>query len=261
MGLGNPGSWEAITPDHHDILQWDAVREWAPSDRRRIYLPTPADAAQQPHLNGLHFPCISDQVELLLTSNYRAGAIMRYPWSSATRQLQAIRALSAATHPRLQPDATPNGYPDVLSVPGQLQLTPSVPLVVWSEEKKHLSYEQTVAAVHTPQSILTVPGVPEHVSEIFLSLSKNMLGDPQAPSTLDRKPFYELGWRRNMRDNGAHTSDYEGSYSLATTSSEGQGVGHVQPAAQKDYEYMRGRQRQLVYDVGKRRSRPLITKS
>lgn len=251
MGLGNPGSWSPITPDHTDLLEWDAVREWSAAARASAYRLTPLNVVPQPLLEGLHFPRMNQNVEMHITSQYRAGACMRYPWSSATRQLHAIEALSAATHPLLQPQATANGYPEVLNVPGQLQLTPSLPLVVWSEEKKHLAYEQTVAAVHTPESILTVPGVPDDVQDIFLSLCKNVLGDPQAARGADRKPFYELGWRRNLRDNGSHTIDFEGSYSLAATSSEGLGVGHVQPAAQRDERYMRVRQRQLLFDVGK----------
>lgn len=252
MGLGNPGSWSPITPDHTDLLEWDAVRHWSAAARAGVYVPAPLASVPQPLLEGLHFPRMNAKVQLHITSQYRAGACMRYPWSSATRQLQAIEALSAATHPLLQPPPTPNGYPEVLCVPGQLQLTPSLPLVVWSEEKEHLAYQQTVAAVHTPQSILTIPGVPEDVPDIFLSLCKNVLGDPKAVHPADRKPFYELGWRRNLRDNGSHTIDFEGSYSLAATSSEGLGVGHVQPAAQRDERYMRVRQRQLIHDVGER---------
>lgn len=49
--------------------------------------------------------------------------------------------------------------------------------------------------------------------------------------TADTVPFYEMpGWKENYRSSTLSTSSSDGSYSLASTVSEGQGTGVVQPA-------------------------------
>lgn len=251
VGLGDPGSWSSLKPESNDKQDWDNVREWTPEMLASVYLPEPKNDTLFRN-DGLYSPRIPDAVELYQTTKYRAGACLRYPWSSDNRTLEAIQALNSATHPALCPPAQTNGFPEVLQVPGQLQLTPSVPLVVWSPEKEHLSYEQTIAAVHTCQSAKGIPGVPDDLDDICCSIAKNVLGNPAAEDERDRKPYYELDLGTNMRHSGARTFKYEGSYSLAATTGEGQGPGMVQPAAQKRNEYVEGRQRVLLYDVGER---------
>lgn len=248
--MGPGASWSPLKPDPTvDAMEWDEVRSWVHREYDSIFQPTPTDGILET-ADGLCFPQIPASVELWKNRNYRSGVCMRYEWSSHRRNTQAIQALNSATHPALRPAATATGYPEVLHVPGQLQLTPSVPLVVYSREKAHLGYAQTVEVLHTPSSLLGMPGMPQDTILIIENLARNVLGNVDADDPRDRKPLYACGLATNMRDKGAHVHEFEGSYSLAFTSGEGQGAGHVQPAVQTDDEYVRARQKMLLYDVG-----------
>ncbi|KZV89765.1 hypothetical protein EXIGLDRAFT_138453 [Exidia glandulosa HHB12029] len=252
--LGVPDSWSPTVPlaEETDYSPFE-LRTWRDAELQAIYdrVPRHESLESSEAFYDYYLPRMDDSVRLYRTSQYRSGICQRYEWSAGSRSLNAVQALCAATHPELRPNATPTGFPEKLHVPGQLQLTPGVPLVVWSPEKEHLKFTQTVAVVHTPSTLDASPGTTMPTADIFKSIARNAMGNLDAADPRDRVPFYKLdGLRKNMRDKGAHASEFEGSYSLAWTSGEGQGAGNVQPAAQTDDPYVRERQRILVYDIG-----------
>ncbi|EJD33917.1 hypothetical protein AURDEDRAFT_131436 [Auricularia subglabra TFB-10046 SS5] len=191
------------------------------------------DASDAQPAEGLFFPRASSDMELdCQAREYKTGVCLRYKWDASSRRAHAERALNCAKHAALEPPATEDGFPEVLRVPGQLQLTAGVPVSMWSPaaEGRNGRYEMTAAALHTPSSLGRIPGLDaSRVSEL---------------------PLYELKYKHNQRDTGSHASDCEGSYSMAVTVGEGQGAGHVQPAQQSDDPYMQQRQQQLLCDSG-----------
>ncbi|KZV85795.1 hypothetical protein EXIGLDRAFT_775207 [Exidia glandulosa HHB12029] len=249
--LGVPEIWTPVLPRPEETdYGMEAIRNWSEEDFYKIYPREPVDSSLDRD-DGLYFPRMDESFETYRTNQYRSGICQRYRWCAGARELNATQALHSATHPALRPGATGGAFPERLHVPGQVQLTPGVPLVVWSEEKAHLQYSQTVAGVHTASTLNASPGTPRCAAEILKSIAQNAMGFKDAADARDRVPFYRLdGLRKNMRNKGSQASEFEGSYSLAWTAGEGQGSGNVQPAVQTDDPYVRSRQQMLVCDLG-----------
>ncbi|EJD36781.1 hypothetical protein AURDEDRAFT_129849 [Auricularia subglabra TFB-10046 SS5] len=251
VGLGHEGSWTPVMPVDDEMF-------WPP-DRIAREMPETVfavceDTSDAEAAEGLYFPEVARGIVLDKASReYKTGVCYRYEWDACSREAHARRALNCAKHPALEPDATENGFPVVLRVPGQLQLTPGVPVSMSSRVAAGHGgeFKMTAAALHTPSSLERIPGLDgSRVRELVRSLARNVFGDPEAADERDRRPLYELNYKHNQRDTGSHASEFEGSYSMAVTVGEGQGRGHVQPAQQSDDPYMQERQQRLVCDSG-----------
>ncbi|EJD36332.1 hypothetical protein AURDEDRAFT_130112 [Auricularia subglabra TFB-10046 SS5] len=251
VGLGHEGSWTPVMPVDDEMF-WppDRIAREMPGTVFAVCEDTSdAEAAQ-----GLYFPQVARGIVLDRASReYKTGICYRYEWDASSREAHARRALNCAKHLALEPEATENGFPAVLRVPGQLQLTPGVPVCMSSKVAGGHGgeFKMTAAALHTPSSLERIPGMDgSRVRELVRSLARNVFGDPEAADERDRRPLYELNYKHNQRDTGSHASDFEGSYSMAVTVGEGQGRGHVQPAQQSEDPYMQERQQRLLCDSG-----------
>ena len=70
------------------------------------------------------------------------------------------------------------------------------------------------------------------INKSVSGLHRDLLGDPDSVDPNWRPAIFDIGLTPNLRDSGGHLLPGEGSFSLAVTSGEGEGVGQVQPASQ-----------------------------
>lgn len=148
VGLGRDGAWTSCMtcaspldyPNSYEVVQNPATRP------NKIFARIPEDLADVAP-DHLHYPIALNNLVLKDDAAYLSGVCYEYEWSGATRSLQKACALRTATHPGLQPDPGPEGYPMELHVPGQMQLTPGIPVRVKSGDVPIQSISLTRSSV------------------------------------------------------------------------------------------------------------------
>lgn len=184
--------------------------------------------------NGLVYPTCGNVERRAGERRYLFDAYEQVTYDPAERLDRKNKVLRTAVHPAFTPKPGPQGYPMELNVPGQQQLASAVPVVVQHAHDENL-FETQIGYIK-PSDIdackyLSPEGGLSQFELAKITLLKTF-GDPKAEDEMAKKPFVEFGWKKNTRDGGLG-GEYEGSFSIAGTTGEGQGRGVFQPAQQE----------------------------
>ncbi|KZV84148.1 hypothetical protein EXIGLDRAFT_700725 [Exidia glandulosa HHB12029] len=246
IGVGHPGSWPPKRLPQA-MREYSAAQRVDPALVPESYDTTPFDGVH-PEQEGMRYPQALP-VERVACPELLVGVCDRMLFDSSKRSMYKDHVLRAATHPAFRPSVKADGtFPERIYVPGQRELTPGIPLRLVDSRRPHLSrtyahlitletfrlfenIDQSEFAYKVP-SYATFFNKAQLLRDALLGSSRNILPGESEPIACAEKAFYELGWTPNIRDSGNHELGGEGSFSIAVTSGEGQGIGHVQPASQ-----------------------------
>ncbi|EJD38658.1 hypothetical protein AURDEDRAFT_172290 [Auricularia subglabra TFB-10046 SS5] len=250
-GVTNVRAWPAI-PLPEDEQRYPAEELTDPSPRLASFQTWPG-APEAPA--GFTYPRAPTFTRCEATDEgceYLTGVYETFEFDASTVKEQRARVLRSATQPELVPPPGPDGYPTQYSVPGQRQMTPGVPVVAVDRDNPHK--RRMYATLHLPSTVSAVTKVKSlcpNFTELVKDLIRVVFGDPDAEGDA-AKPMHTLGYERNMRNTDPRSmKDGEGAFSMAATSGEGQGIGHVQPAKQTETPAARLRQMALTVSLAK----------
>jgi hypothetical protein len=165
---------------------------------------------------------------------YKCGYVYIASYDISEGNVQAHGALleKTATPPGVDPVVV-NGSCVSSPIPGMVQMVPGIPFAfAYNGDDNRL---HTVGCLQTLESLSHYPDYPDILRE-SVKLAKLTWGCPAHSETPELGPIYKLaGLKENDRSekrSAMHKDSHDGSFNLANTVIEGEGLGTFAPAVQ-----------------------------
>lgn len=201
---------------------------FGPPDITQLVPPPPAVPPR-----GLQYPCAPTyQLNETRDNRWRRGYYYWTTYHPADADKLYHRMMATTTPPNTVPTVGASGKYIYEPIPGMVQMPAGIPFVefIGGDCKKPV----TIACLQTMESLSQYDEV-LRIQHLVDELGRWSWGCPERNGIPARRPIFELdGLKQNDRSakGASKTSSNDGSYNLASTILQGNGVGVTQPAVQ-----------------------------
>lgn len=225
-GISSIDNVPAVTPP---INVWPtSQRSFLGSPNVKLLVPPPAAVAPQ----GLQYPS-SPTYQLNETRDNRWCRGFYYSTSYHPTDASDVyqRLMATTTPPNVSPTVDDNGKFVYKPIPDMIQMPAGIPFVIFMGGDRNKPI--TIACLQTMESLAQY-NVVLRLQHLVDELGRWSWGCPARNGIPARRPIFELdGLKQNDRSaKTASKTNNDGSYNLASTILQGNGVGATQPAVQ-----------------------------